>query len=140
MQFEQEIVPQYREADADGTIGLKGYLVYCQDAATWHMHSFGLCNDTMIDDLGVAWMYTKCRIKIFARADFYAPLLVETGMTAEEKVRVDRDFRISQEGKLLAVSRLESCLYKIKENRLCRIRDINYPINDCDEPFEDMAL
>ncbi len=139
MQFEQLITPQYRDAGADGTIGLKGYMNYCQDAATWHMKGYDLGNDRLIEEFGMAWMYTKCRMKIFSRTGFHGPLLVETGMTSEEKVRVDRDFRITQAGKLLALSRLESCLYKVDENRLCKIRDIDYPINECDEPFEDLT-
>lgn len=138
MQFEKMIVPQYREAGADGLIGLKGYMCYCQDVATWHMHGYDMGNDHLIDKLGVAWMYTKCRMKIFKKADFSSSLLVETGMTASSKARVERDFKITQSGELMAVSRLESCLFNIKDDSLCRLSDIGFDLTEFDEPFEDL--
>lgn len=137
MQFEKKIVPQYREAGADGLIGLKGYMCYCQDVATWHMHSYDLGNDYLIDKLGIAWMYTKCRMKIFKKADFSSELLVETGMTGEKKVRVERDFRITGgSGELLALSRLESCLFNVNEKKLCKLTDIGFDFTEFDTPFE----
>ena len=138
MQFEKMIVPQYRESGADGLIGLKGYMCYCQDVATWHMHGYDMGNDYLIDRLGIAWMHTKSRIKIYKKADYSSELLVETGTTSSSKVRVCRDFRITQGGELLALSRLESCLFDLKDESICRISDLGFDFNVFDEPFEDL--
>ena len=141
MQFEKKIVPQYREAGADGLIGLKGYMCYCQDVATWHMHGYDLGNDYLIDKLGIAWMYTKCRMKIFKKADFSSEILVETGMTSEKKVRVERDFRITGgSGELLALSRLESCLFNVNERRLCKFTAVGFDFTVFDWLFEVLDL
>ncbi len=138
MQFEKAIVPQYREAGADGLIGLKGYMCYFQDVATWHMHGYDMGNDALIDKFGIAWMYTKCRMKIFKKADFSSEIIARTGMTAEKKVRVDRDFELTQNGELMAYGRLESCLFNLKENKLARLSDIGYDFTDFDKPIENM--
>lgn len=138
MQFEKMIVPQYREAGADGLIGLKGYMCYFQDVATWHMHGYDMGNDALIDRFGIAWMYTKCRMKIFKKADFSSELLAETGMTDARKVRVDRDLRITQGGELMALGRLESCLFNLTEGRLARLSEIGFDFTDFDKPFDGM--
>ena len=39
MPFEQTILPQYRDADPDGLIGLKGCMHYFQDIHTYYMHN-----------------------------------------------------------------------------------------------------
>ena len=136
MQFERMIAPQYRESGADGLIGLKGYMCYCQDVATWHMHGYDMGNDYLIDNFGIAWMYAKCRMKIFKKADFSNKLRVETGMTGARKVRVDRDFRITQGGELMAISRLDSCLFNLKEKKLCRLSDIGFEYTEFDDPLD----
>ena len=45
MPFEQTVHPQYRDAEADGLIGLKGAMHYFQDTHTWFMHSLHKGND-----------------------------------------------------------------------------------------------
>lgn len=140
MQYRMELLPQYREAGADGFIGLKGYMNYCQDAATWHMHTFGLGNDRLIEEFSIAWMFTKCHITLLGKGDYTAPVSVETGMTDIQKARVDRDFRITQEGRLLALARIENCLYHLHENRLCRLQEIGFPDLEPDPPLEDTGI
>ena len=140
MQFERDIAPQYRESGADGLVGLKGYMCYSQDVATWHMHEHDLGNDVLIDKFGIAWMYTKCKIKIYKKADFSGYLKAETGMTKADKVRMHRDFRISRAGETFALGRMESCLYNIKENKLCRLEDIDYPDLGLDTPFDGLEF
>ncbi len=136
MQYKIDMLPQYREAGADGFIGLKGYMNYCQDAATWHMHTFGLGNDRLIEEFGIAWMFTKCHVSLYGKGDYTSPIMVETGMTDIQKARVDRDFRITQEGRLLAQARIENCLYHLHDNRLCRLQEIGFPDIEPDTPLE----
>lgn len=47
MPFEQTILPQYRDADPDGLIGLKGCMHYFQDIHTYYMHSIHKGNDRL---------------------------------------------------------------------------------------------
>ena len=140
MQYKIDMLPQYREAGADGFIGLKGVMNYCQDAATWHMHKFGLGNDRLIDKYGIAWMFTKCHVSLYDKGGYAATILVETGMTDIQKAKVDRDFRITQEGRLLATARIENCLYHLHDNRLCRLQEIGFPDIEPDTPLEDTDI
>ncbi len=52
--FKKDYMPQFREADADGLIGPKGYMSYFQDAATHYMHNLRLGNDTLPEERGAA--------------------------------------------------------------------------------------
>ena len=47
MPFEQTILPQYRDADPDGLIGLKGCMHSFQDIHTYYMHSIHKGNDEL---------------------------------------------------------------------------------------------
>ena len=49
MPFEQTVHPQYRDAEADGLIGLKGAMHYFQDIHTWFMHSLHKGNEEIPD-------------------------------------------------------------------------------------------
>ena len=59
MPFAQTVMPQYRDADHDGLIGLKGCMRYFQDAHTWYMHSMNKGNDVLPEQYGAAWIYTR---------------------------------------------------------------------------------
>lgn len=140
MQYTIDILPQFRESETDGLIGLKGYISYCQDAATRHMHSFGLGNDRLIDIYNIAWMFTKCHVTLYGKGDYSAPITVETGMTGVQSARVDRDFRISQGGRLLAAARIENCLFHLNDHRLCRLQEIGFPDLKPDTPLKDVNI
>ena len=62
--MEYDYMPQLREADENGYIGIRGYLNFFQDAATRHMHDFGKGNDTIPEQYGICWMYTKYRMHL----------------------------------------------------------------------------
>ena len=61
-------------------------------------------------------------------------------MTDIQKAKVDRDFRITQEGRLLATARIENCLYHLHDNRLCRLQEIGFPDIEPDTPLEDTDI
>ena len=48
MPFIQTIQPQYRDADEDGLIGLRGCLRWFQDIHTWYMHDIDKGKDVTI--------------------------------------------------------------------------------------------
>lgn len=122
-----EYLPQFREADADGLVGLRGYMYYFQDAATRYMHNLHLGNDTLPEEQGICWIYTKYKMHIFHRVGFTAPLQLECWV--EEKkpsVRLYQDLTVSSCGDVCAVGRLEECLLDMKEQKLCRLSAIGW--------------
>jgi len=119
--------PQFREADADGLVGLRGYMSYFQDSATRFMHNLHLGNDTLPEEQGICWIYSKYKMHIFHRVGFTTPLQLECWV--EEKkpaVRLYQDLTISSCGDICAVGRLEECLLDMKTQKLCRLSAIGW--------------
>ena len=69
-----EHFPQFREADADGLVGLRGYMNYFQDTATRYMHDLHLGNDTMPEERGICWVYSKYKLHICRKVGFTGPI------------------------------------------------------------------
>lgn len=128
MLFAKEYMPQFREADADGYIGARGYLNYFQDVATHYMHNLGKGNDTLPEQYGISWIYTKYKLHIESKADFSDCLHIETWMENKKSpAMVSQAFVVSRDGKVYARGRLESCLFDIKRNRLMRLAAVDFP-------------
>lgn len=128
MVFEKEIMPQFREADADGLVGLRGYLNYFQDVATHYMHNLGKGNDTLPEEYGICWMYTKYKMQIRKRADFTSTLRLETWMEKGKSSAIaNQGLILSRNGEIFARGRLESCLYDMNRKRLTRLSAVDFP-------------
>ncbi len=72
------IVGKPQDAEANGFIGIRGYLNYFQDMATYYMHNLGKGNDTLPEEYGICFMYTKYRMHLVKQADYTKPLHMET--------------------------------------------------------------
>lgn len=132
--YRTEHMPQFREADPDGLIGLRGYINYFQDAGTQYMHYLHLGNDTLPEEYGICWLYSKYRLHICRKADFTAGLEFQTWVEkAKPSIRLHQDIIISRGTEVFAFGRLEECLLRIKDKKLCRISDIDYPFETASE-------
>ncbi len=128
MFFEKDYFPQFREADRDGYVGLRGYMNYFQDIATHYMHNLHKGNDTILDEYGIAWMFTKYKMHISRKADFTKELHMETWIP-EGKLSgiVHQNLLISRNGEECARGCVESCLYHMSKNKLVRLKEIEFP-------------
>lgn len=128
MIFEKHYLPQFREADRDGYVGLKGYMNYFQDVATHYMHNLNKGNDTLPEEYGIVWMFTKYKMEVSRKVDFTGELTMETWIP-EGKLSaiVHQNLLISRNGEECAKGCVESCLYDIAKNRLVRLREIDFP-------------
>ncbi len=112
---------QFREADADGYIGLKAYLDYFQDVAGGYMHLQGRDNTIIHERYGAAWLYLKYHIKLFERTDYENDLDIECWIEKTgHPAGVTHDMEIREAGRLLAVGKLESCLIDMESKRIVR--------------------
>ena len=128
MVFEKDYMPQFREANENGLVGLRGYINYFQDVATHYMHNLDKGNDVLPEKYGICWMYTKYKMHIEKEADFTAPLHFETWIEAKKSsVLVNQGLIISRNGERYAEGRLESCLYDQNKNRLTRLAAVEFP-------------
>ncbi len=146
--YRETFVPRFRDADEDGTIGLKGYFNLFQDLTSAHMYCYGLGNDSLPKRTGCAWIFTKYKLHIYRKVDFSAPLKLETWVeTVKSPLLVNHALHISAakgefdqewlgrengigfpdldaEFELVAAGRVETCPFHLKEQKLKRLSEI----------------
>ena len=128
MIFEKNYLPQFRDADRDGYVGLRGYMNYFQDMATHYMHNIQKGNDTLPEEYGIVWMYTKYKMHISRKADFTGELEMKTWIPEEKSSAIVRqNLLISRGGEECARGCVESCLYHLSKKRLVRLKEIDFP-------------
>jgi medium-chain acyl-[acyl-carrier-protein] hydrolase len=128
--MEYDYMPQLREADENGYIGIRGYLNFFQDAATRHMHDFGKGNDTIPEQYGICWMYTKYRMHLVEETGFEHPVTINTWIEKMKTTAVTHQaIEITCNGKQTAIGRLESCLVDMKAGHLTKPSCIDFPEN-----------
>ena len=76
MLFQLQVYPQFRDADHDGLIGLRGCMRYFQDCHTHFMCSIEKGNDVIPERYGAAWIYTQYHVSINRKLGYDAPLLL----------------------------------------------------------------
>lgn len=130
MIFENNYLPQFRDADRDGNVGLRGYMNIFQDMATRYMYEIQKGNDILPEVYGIAWMYTKYRMHISRKADFTGNLNMKTWIPEEKSSAViHQNLLISRNGEEYAKGCVESCLFHISKKRLVRLKEIDFPMN-----------
>ena len=70
MDFVRSFDPQYRDTEARGLVGVRGYINYIQDIITWEMFLKGLGSEQRFEKYGIVSMFTKCKLVINKEADF----------------------------------------------------------------------
>jgi medium-chain acyl-[acyl-carrier-protein] hydrolase len=128
MIFTQEVKTLFRDADADGKVGLRGYMNYFQDMSTGYTCLFDKGNDTIPQKYGICWLYTKYRLHINRPTTFGEPLKLHAWQEeTSSHARIDIDCMFEDaEGPVLE-GRLESCLFDIAKQRVALPADVEYP-------------
>ena len=130
MPFEQTILPQYRDADPDGLIGLKGCMHYFQDIHTYYMHSIHKGNDELPEQYGAAWVYTRYHVSLKNKLDYTDSAQLSTWMEPyRQPVLVNLNFILRQHGQLAATGKLENCVFSLVRQRPLRLSAIDFPEN-----------
>lgn len=128
MIFEKNYLPQFRDADRDGYVGLRGYMNYFQDMATHYMHNIQKGNDTLPEEYGIVWMYTKYKLHINRKVDFTGELNMKTWIPeGKSPAVIHQNLLISRDGEECACGCVESCLYHLTKKRLVRLKEIDFP-------------
>lgn len=129
MSFSLEFLPRFRESEMDGLIGVKGFVNYFQDIASGYFHQYGKGNDVLPRKYGVAWIYSKYKLKIYGKADYSKNIRLLTWMSKCDPVRVWQEMEIRRGETLLCEGRLESCLVNMKEGKIVKTPYIELPEN-----------
>ena len=128
MPFEQTILPQYRDADPVGLIGLKGCMHYFQDIHTYYMHSIHKGNDELPEQYGAAWVYTRYHVSLKHKLDYTDSAQLSTWMEPyHQPVLVNLNFILRQHGQIAATGKLENCVFSLVRQRPLRLNAIDFP-------------
>ena len=128
MPYEQILYPQYRDADPDGLIGLKGAMHYFQDGHTWFMHAYSKGNDVLPEQYSAAWVYTRYRVALRHKMDYTDTLSLSTWMEPyHQPVLANIDHVLRQHGTIAAMGRAETCLISLVRQRPVRFSAIEFP-------------
>jgi len=128
MPFTQAIQPQFRDADEDGLIGLRGCMRYFQDIHTWYMHDIDKGNDVLPERYGAAWVYTRYRLRVFHKLDYTEPATLTTWMEPyRQPVLVKQNLLIHQHGTVAAQGKLESVVFNLVRQRPLKLTAIDFP-------------
>jgi len=128
MPFQQNFLPQFRDSDPDGLIGLRGCLRWFQDIHTWYMHAIDKGNDVIPEQYGAAWVYTRYRVRLFHKLDYTQNVDVTTWMEPyRQPVLVKQDIAIRQHGRMAAQGKLECCLFSLSRQRPLKLSAVEFP-------------
>lgn len=139
MPFRQTVMPQYRDADEDGLIGLRGAARYFQDIHTWYFHSVEKGNDVLPEKYGAGWVYTRYHISLRKKMDYSGPLLLTAWMEPyRQPVLVSMNMTVEQGGEIAACGKIESCVFSLTRRRPLRLSAIDFPENFAEEIDNDI--
>lgn len=128
MIYSKRLLPLFRDSEANGSIGLRGYMYMFQDTAGGHSHSLGKGNDTLPYDYNASWIYTKYRLHIFEESDFSDLLDIQTWIEPlRSKMSTWQGINYMRDGRLMASGRLEAYLLDRDNGRLAKISRVEFP-------------
>ena len=125
--YTEEFIPRFRDAEADGLIGVRGYFNLFQDLTSAHMYLYDMGNDKLPERTGCAWIFTKYKLHVYKKADFDTKLKMETWVEpVNSPLLVNHGLWISAGGKLYAAGRVESCPFNLEGQKLVRLSGIDF--------------
>lgn len=127
MIYEIKYLPRFRESGHDGLVSLKGYMDYFQDIAAGQYHKLGKDNSFIHKKYGVAWLYSKYKLKIYDKADFDHELTIRAWISKLDNVRSWQEMEVKRGDELLCEGRLESCLVSLSDLAISRLSCIELP-------------
>ena len=128
MPFCYKIVPQYRDADPDCLVGLRGYTHFCQDAHTNYMLSVNKGNDVLPKQYGAGWVYTRYHVRLMEKVGFTEPVSITVWMEPyRQPILADIDLLLTRGDRPVAEARMECCVFSLTRRRPMRFSAIELP-------------
>ncbi len=139
MLFQLQIYPQFRDADHDGLIGLRGCMRYFQDGHTYFMHAIEKGNDVIPEKYGAAWIYTQCHVKINQKIGYDEPLLLKQWIQPYRRpLLLTLDSTLEQRGEIVACGKIETCVFDLNRQMPRRLSSIEFPEGIAEEIENDI--
>ncbi len=139
MLFQQQMYPQFRDADHDGFIGLRGCMRYFQDGHTYFMHAVEKGNDVIPEQYGAAWIYTQYHVQIKRKIGYDTPLLLRQWIQPYRRpLLLTLNSTIEQDGEIVASGKIETCVFDLNRQMPRRLSSIEFPDNIAEEIAHDV--
>lgn len=139
MFFQHQFDPQFRDADHDGFIGLRGCMRYFQDGHTYFMHAVEKGNDVIPERYGAAWIYTQYHVQIKRKIGYDTPLLLRQWIQPYRRpLLLTLDSTIEKDGELVACGKIETCVFDLNRQMPRRLSSIEFPDNIAEEIAHDI--
>ena len=139
MLFQQQMYPQFRDADHDGFIGLRGCMRYFQDGHTYFMHAVEKGNDVIPEQYGAAWIYTQYHVQIKRKIGYDTPLLLRQWIQPYRRpLLLTLNSTIEQDGEIVASGKIETCVFDLNRQMPRRLSSIEFPDNIAEEIAHDI--
>lgn len=128
LKLENNFWPQYRDADEDGYIGIKGYMNYFQDITSHHIFDMEFGNKHIYPKHDKIWVATKYKLHVLKKIEFTNSNI--TAKTWIEKssspVVINQMYCIYKENELYAYGKLEMCLIDYTTQKLSKLSEIEF--------------
>ena len=139
MVFQLKVYPQFRDADHDGLIGLRGCMRYFQDGHTYFMHAIQKGNDVLPEQYGAAWIYTQYHVKINRKIGYDEPLYLKQWIQPYRRpLLLTLDSTIEQKDEIVAYGKIETCVFDLKHQLPRRLSSIDFPAEIAEEIDNDI--
>ena len=139
MLFQLQVYPQFRDADHDGLIGLRGCMRYFQDCHTHFMCAIEKGNDVIPERYGAAWIYTQYHVSINRKLGYEAPLLLRQWIQPYRRpLLLTLNTTIEQNGEIVASGKIETCVFDLNRQIPRRLNSIEFPDNIAEEIIQDV--
>ena len=139
MPFQLTLLPQMRDSDPDGLIGLRGVMRNFQNIHQWYMHRIHKGNDELPKAYGAAWIYTRYHVTVDEKIDHSSDIRLTAWMEPYRRpVLVTMDMLVEQHGRIAARGKIESCVFHLAGQHPMMLGEIDFPENMPEEAPEEI--
>lgn len=124
LQYDLTILPSV--CDREMKLSIPDLFAQFMDVATLHAEALGVGADAMFAR-GLFWLTVKTKVRILRRPRMLETVTLSTRPLAPEKVRAIREYRLEQDGELLAEGKTEWAVIETASGRLCPMKGVFPP-------------
>lgn len=117
---------QFRDADPDGLMGMRGYMNMFQELVGKYQLTLGIGVNKIYPRYGLVWLYTKFRARVLEKIPYGE--LVEVKVWSEpvrSPVRLTPVMEVRYQDRLAFQGRLEACLANLETGAIARLSEIS---------------
>ena len=127
MKYTHQYQTKWHDTDANRELRPSQILMYMQETANLQLLDSGLSLDTLRDQRGLAFLLSRIAVRMHEPIYAHETIDVETWICESRGFSFNRCFAIRREGRVVAEAVSVWALMDLKEMRLCRVSEFEYP-------------